>query len=73
MNNSRHFPIIVEQDIDGIFIIECPVFQGCRSYGDTLDQALSNIREAIEVCVGEEKSEPSETVFLGVRDIELAV
>lgn len=70
---ARHFPVLVEQDTDGVFIVECPVFQGCRSYGDNLEDALSNIREAIEVCLGEEQSSQSDTVFLGVRDIEVAV
>ena len=23
---SRHFPIVVEQDVDGVYIVECPVF-----------------------------------------------
>lgn len=46
----RHFPIIIEQDGDGIFIVECPSFKGCRSYGDTIEDAMDNIREAIEAC-----------------------
>lgn len=71
--NKRHFPVIVEQDEDGVFLVECPMFDGCRSYGNTLDDALENIREAIELCLDEvDESEPS-TVFLGVRDLELAL
>ena len=75
MNGERkkHYPVIVEQDADGAYIVECPVFQGCRSYGMTLDEALANIREAIEVCVDEGVEDASETVFVGVRDIELGV
>jgi len=47
---KKHFPIIIEQDKDGVFIVESPVLKGCRSYGRTVDEALENIREAIEVC-----------------------
>jgi len=50
---SRHFPIVLEQDVDGVYIVECPVFEGCRSYGSTLDEAMANIREAIELCMDE--------------------
>ena len=70
---KRHFPVIIEQDADNIFIIECPVLKGCRSYGTTLDEALGNIREAIQVCLEDNESSVSDTVFLGVRDIEIAV
>lgn len=24
---KKHFPIIIEQDKDGVFIVECPVFK----------------------------------------------
>jgi len=47
---SLHYPVLVEQDADGVFIVECPVFDGCRSYGNNLDEAMVNIREAIALC-----------------------
>ena len=68
---SRHYPIVVEQDADGVFIVECPVFEGCRSYGSTLDEAMTNIREAIELCMDESDDSDTGTIFLGIRDIEL--
>ena len=70
---KKHYPIIIEQDQDGIFIVECPIFQGCRSYGHTIDEALDNIKEAIEVCIEEDNNNlmPINT-FIGIRDIEVA-
>ena len=68
---TRHFPGFVEQDSDGTYIVECPAFEGCRSYGHSLDEAMVNIREAIEVCLESPADIESETVFIGVRDIEL--
>ena len=50
---DRHFPVIIEQDKDGIFIVECPILQGCRSYGHTVDEAVDNIRESIAACLEE--------------------
>lgn len=44
MKKASHFPVIVEQDKDGFFIVECTVFEGCRSYGNTLEEALENIK-----------------------------
>jgi predicted RNase H-like HicB family nuclease len=71
---KRHFPIIIEQDRDGVFIVECQVLKGCRSYGRTVDEALENIREAIEVCVMDETPDLDQTMtFVGLRDLELAI
>jgi len=53
-NTILHLPILVEQDEDNFYIVSCPVFKGCHSYGKTVDQALSNIREVIDMCLDEE-------------------
>ncbi|WP_446010059.1 type II toxin-antitoxin system HicB family antitoxin [Candidatus Electrothrix sp.] len=73
MSLKKHFPVLVEQDIDGVFIVRCPVFQGCRSYGETIDEALHNIQEVIELCLEEQNLEEPANTFIGIRDIELAV
>ena len=70
---NRHFPIVIEQDADGVYIVDCPVIQGCRSYGDTLDDAIANIKEAIEACLPDAGLPSSETTFIGVRDLEIAL
>lgn len=71
---KNHYPIIVEQDSDGVFIVGCPLFEGCRSYGHTVDEALDNIKEAIELCIEEKRDKqlPINT-FVGIRDIEVAL
>jgi predicted RNase H-like HicB family nuclease len=33
---------------DGFWVGECPSLPGCISQGETRDQAIANIREAIE-------------------------
>ena len=70
---KKHFPIIIEQDNDGVYIVECPLFRGCRSYGHNIDEAVENIREAIEVCIEEEGFKEEHPTFIGVRDIEIAL
>ncbi len=49
-------PIIVQQDEDGYYFIECPLFEACYTQGDTLDEAMKNIREVIEMCLEEEEN-----------------
>lgn len=54
---QRHFPIVVERDEDGFYVVECPLFRGCYSQGKTLDKALKNIREVIELCLEEKENQ----------------
>ena len=44
---SRALPIIVQQDEDGFYVVECPALRGCYTQGKTLDEALINIQEVI--------------------------
>ena len=53
---NRQFPIIVEKDKDGFYVVECPIFRGCYTQGKTLDEALKNIREVIELCLEEKEN-----------------
>ncbi len=57
MRNSHQLPIIVEKDEDGFYVVECPIFSGCYTQGKTLDQALKNIREVIELCLEEKENQ----------------
>ncbi len=68
----RHFPVIIEQDSDGVFIVQCPSFKGCRSYGNTIEEAMDNILEAIEAYM-EEMPSSGEVTLIGVRDLEANV
>lgn len=45
-----NYPVIVYKDTAKGYWVSCPVFQGCYSQGETIDEALVNIREAITVC-----------------------
>ena len=42
------YRVIVQQDEDGVFVVEVPALPGCVSQGATRIEALRNIREAIE-------------------------
>jgi predicted RNase H-like HicB family nuclease len=41
-------PVVIEGDADGYFA-SCPALQGCYSQGDTYEEALKNIRDAIRL------------------------
>ncbi|HGE72457.1 TPA: type II toxin-antitoxin system HicB family antitoxin [Candidatus Poribacteria bacterium] len=66
-----HLPIIVEIDEDGYYIVSCPLFKGCHSYGKTIDEVLANIREVIDMCLEETKLEELNK-FVGFREMEVS-
>ncbi|HEV7377003.1 MAG TPA: type II toxin-antitoxin system HicB family antitoxin [Pyrinomonadaceae bacterium] len=41
------YRVLIEQDEDGMSIAEVPSLPGCISQGQTREQALENIKEAI--------------------------
>ena len=45
---SRKASVVIEKDENG-FYAWCPELKGCQSQGSTLEEALSNIKEAIEL------------------------
>jgi len=49
MGEKLHLPIIIEMDEDGYYIVSCPFFRGCHSCGETIDEAMENIKEVIEM------------------------
>ncbi len=57
MKNIHQLPIIVEKDEDGLYVVECPIFSGCYTQGKTLDEALKNIREVLELCLEEKENQ----------------
>ena len=46
-----NIPVILQPDEEEGYVVICPVIAGCYSQGDTIEEALDNIREAIELCL----------------------
>lgn len=73
---TRKFHVLIEQDEDGGYVGRVPELCGCLSQGDTLDELIKNIKEAIELCLEVESEEKNislreETKFIGVQEIEV--
>jgi len=64
--------VTIEQDEGGWYVAECPAIPGCLSQGKTLDEALENIREAIELCL-EVRKEKGLPLTIQTYEIEVPV
>jgi len=54
------FSVVIERDIDGYFAL-CPELQGCYTQGDTYEEVLGNIKDAIRLHI-EDRIESSEEI-----------
>ena len=43
--------VILEEGADGYIIAECPQIPGCMSQGKTKEEALANIKNAVQACL----------------------
>lgn len=69
---NQKLPVLIETDEDGTFIFSCPIFQGCHTYGETLEEGMRNIQEVIEMCVEEEASQHSNNC-VELHELEVSV
>ena len=52
MKNTT-FPIVIQKESTGGYTVINPLLAGCYSQGETLEEALANIKEATELCLEE--------------------
>lgn len=45
------FNVVIEKDAEGGYVVSCPAIKGCHSQGETVEEALKNIKEAIIGCL----------------------
>ncbi|HUW60912.1 MAG TPA: type II toxin-antitoxin system HicB family antitoxin [Candidatus Bathyarchaeia archaeon] len=72
------FQVIIEQDEDGYYVADVPALRGCHTQGKTFEEAMTNIREVIEMCVREMREDglEIETQYpevIGIKTVEIAV
>jgi predicted RNase H-like HicB family nuclease len=62
--------VVIEKDEAGYYVVEVPALPGCLSQGKTREEAIVNIREAIEgwleVMESKQQIDPSKLVEVAV-------
>jgi predicted RNase H-like HicB family nuclease len=64
------FNVTIDRDEDGVWIVECPSIPGCVSQGQTKDEALENVKDAIKQCL-EVRAERGLPLTIETRQIEV--
>jgi len=55
-----NYTIIFEREDDGGYHAFCPALSGCHVYGDTYDEAIENIKDAIKLYIESLKAHDEE-------------
>lgn len=80
MPKILNFRVIIEQDEDGLFVATASGLPGCHTQGKSYEEAIDNIKEAIELCLEVAKedkayrnkigwSKSDKTRFVGVAQV----
>jgi len=66
------FIVTLSKGEDGYIIAECPSLPGCMTQGKTKEEALTNIKEAIELSLETRKAHNLPMPF-EVAEVEVAI
>ena len=57
-NTMQHkfLPILLEKGEDGFYVVECPALPGCFTQGETVEEAIKNIREVIDLLLEDQEN-----------------
>jgi predicted RNase H-like HicB family nuclease len=66
---TRQFDVVVEKDSDGFFVASVPTLPGCHTQARSLDELMSRIREAIELCLEVQGAPETSMDFVGVQRV----
>ncbi len=66
------FTVTMDRDEDGVWVAECPAIPGCVSQGETREQALANVKEAIALCL-EVRAEQGLPLTIETRQVDVVV
>lgn len=70
---NREFTVIIERDARGVYVASVPTLWGCHSQADSLDELITRIKEAIELCVEVQGEAGDPLDFVGLQRVRLAL
>jgi predicted RNase H-like HicB family nuclease len=68
-----NFKVVLQEAEEGGYIVSCPALPGCHSQGDSQEEALENIKEAIAGCLESLAEERTKLLGAPGRIVEVMV
>ena len=69
----KKYTVYIEQDEDGVFVGSVPNIPGCYSQGNTIDELMQNMREAITLAVRNTDIDVATGNFVGIQTMAVSV
>ncbi len=73
----KRFKVVIEEEIEGGYSVFAPALPGCASQGETIEEAVVNIKEAIGLYLLSLKDDnlpfPKSDVDVELREVEVSV
>jgi predicted RNase H-like HicB family nuclease len=66
---SREFNVIIERDAEGYYVGSVPSLSGCHTQAKSLDELMTRIREAIQLCLEVQGDKLESLDFVGVQKV----
>ena len=69
---KKEFNVVVERDREGFYVASIPELKGCHTQAKSLDELMTRIREAAELCLEVQGQDIEGLEFIGVQRLTLA-
>lgn len=66
---KKEYTVLIEKDEDGWLVADVPELEGCHTQAKTMDELIKRVKEAIGLCLEDEKP-VAKTKFVGIQRIE---
>ena len=65
------YRVVLEKGEDFGYVVHCPAIPGCHSQGNTMEEAIENIKDAIRGCLSalDEEVMPKNTERIAVMEV----
>lgn len=70
---NKRFNVIIERDREGYYVASVPTLRGCHTQARSLDELITRIKEAIELCLEVEGKTVEPLDFVGVQQVSVAL
>lgn len=68
---AKQFDVVAERDSEGFHIASVPALAGCHTQARSLDELISRIKEAVELCLEVQDDQTDQLDFVGVQRVTI--
>ena len=67
---SKTLVAYIEKDENGVYVASVPSLPSCYTEGNTIEEAITNLREVARLCLRQPKQQVSQ--FVGIQEFSIA-